>query len=79
MLVCVLKRLFIRFLYSLFVAMDANFRLKRKNISSDAVDPGLSKGWSYFVPEIEFKQFLKVFDKAIQPVSHGYLSRPLYN
>ena len=34
-----------RYLYALFLALDANFRLKRKNVSSDEADPGLSKGW----------------------------------
>ncbi|KAF8065144.1 hypothetical protein FPV67DRAFT_1671429 [Lyophyllum atratum] len=60
----------IRFLYCLFLALDANFRLKRKNVSSEAMDPSLSQGWSYFAPEQRFKKFLKVFDKVIvQPKS----------
>ncbi|KAG6823541.1 hypothetical protein H0H92_009861 [Tricholoma furcatifolium] len=54
-----------RYLYSLFIAIDANFRLKRKNVSSDSADPGLSEGWSYFVPEKKFKDFLRDFDKLI--------------
>ncbi|KAG1861286.1 hypothetical protein F4604DRAFT_1684097 [Suillus subluteus] len=33
-----------RWLYGLFLVIDANFRLARKNVSSDSVDPGLSKG-----------------------------------
>ncbi|KAG1868741.1 hypothetical protein C8R48DRAFT_598239 [Suillus tomentosus] len=48
-----------QWLYSLFVAIDANFRLKRRNISSDEVDPSLSEGWSYFVEEKKFKSHLK--------------------
>ncbi|KAG2740929.1 hypothetical protein P692DRAFT_20851259 [Suillus brevipes Sb2] len=36
-----------RWLYALFVAIDANFRLKRKAVSSDRVDPGLNTGWAY--------------------------------
>ncbi|KAG1902462.1 uncharacterized protein F5891DRAFT_1186576 [Suillus fuscotomentosus] len=44
--------------YALFLAIDANFRLARKNVSSDEVDPGLSWGLSYFVEEHEFKSFL---------------------
>ncbi|KAG2157052.1 hypothetical protein DEU56DRAFT_750252 [Suillus clintonianus] len=31
----------------------------RKNVSSDKVDPGLSRGWSYFVEECGFKLFMK--------------------
>ncbi|KAJ7182801.1 hypothetical protein C8R43DRAFT_1116421 [Mycena crocata] len=37
-----------KFLYALFLAMDANFRLKRKDVSSEDADPGLSRGWSFF-------------------------------
>ncbi|KAF8889255.1 hypothetical protein BD779DRAFT_1671827 [Infundibulicybe gibba] len=48
-----------RHLYRLFLGIDANFRLKRKNVSSDKVDPGLGNGWAYFVGEGEFKQFLR--------------------
>ncbi|KAF8066636.1 hypothetical protein FPV67DRAFT_1417508 [Lyophyllum atratum] len=54
-----------RFLYRLFLAIDANFRLKRKKVSSYEADPGLSKGWAYFLPEVEYKSFLKAFDKLI--------------
>ncbi|KAG1843773.1 hypothetical protein DFJ58DRAFT_717719 [Suillus subalutaceus] len=43
--------------FALFLAIDANFRLARKNVSFD-VDPGLSRGWSYFVEDREFKSFL---------------------
>ena len=42
-------------LYAKFVALDANFHLHCKNVSSDQVDPGLSKGWSYFVEETSYK------------------------
>ena len=37
-----------RFLYALFVALDANFRLKRKDISSEEKDPGLGNGWAFY-------------------------------
>ncbi len=43
-----------RWLYSLFVGIDANFKLKRKKISSEKVDPSLSRGWSYFVDEAKY-------------------------
>ncbi|KAG1830659.1 hypothetical protein EV424DRAFT_1534995 [Suillus variegatus] len=48
----------VRWKFALFLAIDANFRLARKNVSSDVVDPGLSRGWSYFVEDREFKSFL---------------------
>jgi hypothetical protein len=37
-----------RFLYALFVAIDANFRLKRKDVSTEEKDPGLGPGWAFF-------------------------------
>ncbi|KAG1772883.1 hypothetical protein EV702DRAFT_1048489 [Suillus placidus] len=45
-------------LYGLFLAIDANFWLKRKVVSKDSVDPSLSNGWGYFVKESVYKGFL---------------------
>ncbi|KAG1850227.1 hypothetical protein DFJ58DRAFT_716845 [Suillus subalutaceus] len=45
-------------LYALFLAIDANFRLARKNVSLDQMDPGLNHGWAYFVEERQYKTFL---------------------
>jgi hypothetical protein len=36
-----------RFLYALFVALDANFRLKHHDVSSEEKDPSLATGWSF--------------------------------
>ncbi|KAJ6467623.1 hypothetical protein C8R47DRAFT_942443, partial [Mycena vitilis] len=36
-----------QFLYVLFIALDACFRLKRRMISSEIKDPGLGTGWAY--------------------------------
>ncbi|KAJ7732706.1 hypothetical protein B0H16DRAFT_1732692 [Mycena metata] len=36
------------FLYALFLGMDANFRLKRKDVSTEEKDPGLCKGWAFY-------------------------------
>ncbi|KAG2148677.1 uncharacterized protein EDB93DRAFT_1250112 [Suillus bovinus] len=47
-----------KWLYALFVGIDANFRLKQKLVSSDIVDPGISKGWLYFVEEKAYKSYL---------------------
>ncbi|KAG1897935.1 uncharacterized protein F5891DRAFT_1129642 [Suillus fuscotomentosus] len=41
--------------YGLFIAVDANFRLKHRMVSSDEKDPGLSRGWGYFVDETDYK------------------------
>ncbi|KAF8869326.1 hypothetical protein BD779DRAFT_1614547 [Infundibulicybe gibba] len=56
-------------LYTLFVGIDANFRLKRLNISSNERDPGLNKGYSYIVEETQFKEFLKQYDHTPQEPS----------
>lgn len=48
-----------RHLHARFIALDANFRLKRKNVSSQTADPGLSKGWAYFVEETAYKNHLE--------------------
>ncbi|KAJ7749743.1 hypothetical protein B0H16DRAFT_1725007 [Mycena metata] len=37
-----------KFLHALFLAMDANFRLKRKDVSTEGKDPGLGSGWAFF-------------------------------
>lgn len=65
----------LRWLYALFIAIDANFRLKRRMVSKDSIDPGLSQGWAYFVEETEYKSYLKANDGSTQEVSHGKFSR----
>ncbi|KAG1864793.1 hypothetical protein F4604DRAFT_1882005 [Suillus subluteus] len=47
-----------RWLYTLFVAIDANFHLKRRIVSKDSTDPGLSRGWAYFVDETAYKAYI---------------------
>ncbi|KAJ7029965.1 hypothetical protein C8F04DRAFT_1211814 [Mycena alexandri] len=37
-----------RFIYFLFLAQDANFRLSNRNVSSEAADPILGDGFGYF-------------------------------
>ncbi|KAF7358324.1 CxC2 domain-containing protein [Mycena venus] len=37
-----------QFLYALFLALDANFRLKRKDVSSEEKDPGLGNGLAFY-------------------------------
>ncbi|KAJ7032307.1 hypothetical protein C8F04DRAFT_1262054 [Mycena alexandri] len=37
-----------RYLYACFVAIDANFRMKRKQVSSEESDPGLNNGAMFF-------------------------------
>ena len=47
----VLTRLSCRYLYNLVVAIDANFRLKRRAVSTTDRDPPLGSGWGYFVED----------------------------
>ncbi|KAJ7594166.1 hypothetical protein C8J56DRAFT_1043935 [Mycena floridula] len=48
-----------KFIYTLFIAVDACFRLKRKMVSSDMRDPGLGTGWAYFVEEAPYREYYK--------------------
>ena len=45
-------------MYTLIIAIDANFRLKRRAVSNDARDPGLMSGLGYFVPDEEYRNFI---------------------
>ncbi|KAJ7821404.1 hypothetical protein B0H13DRAFT_1660306, partial [Mycena leptocephala] len=47
-----------RFLYALYLALDANFRMRRKKVSSEAKDPSLGEGWSFFVHTALYYQYL---------------------
>ncbi|KAF9487718.1 hypothetical protein BDN71DRAFT_1513702, partial [Pleurotus eryngii] len=46
----------LRFLYTLFVSVDANFRLKNCLCSNELVDAGLHTGLAYFVPQVSYKE-----------------------
>ncbi|KAK0436813.1 uncharacterized protein EV420DRAFT_1672100 [Desarmillaria tabescens] len=54
-----------RWLYCLFLAVDANFRLRRLNVSSEESDPSLNKGYAYFVEEEAFRSHLEKYGKII--------------
>ncbi|KAJ7350848.1 hypothetical protein DFH08DRAFT_913786 [Mycena albidolilacea] len=47
-----------RFLYILFIALDACFRLKRHMISSKIKDPGLGTGWAYVTENPPYRHYL---------------------
>ncbi|KAI0739290.1 hypothetical protein C8Q80DRAFT_1222396 [Daedaleopsis nitida] len=53
-----------QWLYKLFLGIDANFHLKRKKVSSEVADPGLSNGYAYFVNNTEYKVHLATHDKG---------------
>ncbi|KAG6826212.1 hypothetical protein H0H92_000691 [Tricholoma furcatifolium] len=56
-------------LYSLFLGIDANFRLKRKNVSSEKADPDLGGGFAYFVEDRAYKAYLEEHKNDIEPKS----------
>jgi len=47
-----------RFLYMMFVCMDANFRLKNQLVSNYSQDPGLGIGWAYMVPRLPYESYV---------------------
>ncbi|KAJ7475064.1 hypothetical protein B0H11DRAFT_1728060 [Mycena galericulata] len=47
-----------RYLYILYIAIDACFRLKRRLVSSEAKDPGLGSGWAYFTEDAPYRKYL---------------------
>lgn len=47
-----------RFLYILFIAIDACFRLKRRLISSELKDPSLAPGWAYMLEAMRYRKYL---------------------
>ncbi|KAJ2935520.1 hypothetical protein H1R20_g1573, partial [Candolleomyces eurysporus] len=59
----------LKFLYALNIALDACFRMKRKDCSSEVADPGLSKGFAYIVEESAFQEYLKKHDNETEPKS----------
>ncbi|RPD53249.1 hypothetical protein L226DRAFT_576495 [Lentinus tigrinus ALCF2SS1-7] len=49
-------------LYRLYLAIDANFRLKRKKVSTDALDPSLNRGCAYFVEDTAYQAHIRKWD-----------------
>ena len=61
----ILVLIIFRWLHSLFVGIDANFRLKHVNISNDERDPGLNHGYAYVVENTAFKKYLHEFGDIV--------------
>lgn len=57
LLFCLLSHFLARFLYTLIVCMDANFRLKNQLVSNYSVDPGLGIGWAYMVDRKPYEKY----------------------
>ncbi|KAG6835885.1 hypothetical protein H0H93_013691 [Arthromyces matolae] len=55
-----------RWLYRLFLGIDANFRLKRLKVSTEDLDPGLNRGFAYCVERTAFQSYLKKYGKAVE-------------
>ncbi|KAK7436098.1 hypothetical protein VKT23_019300 [Stygiomarasmius scandens] len=51
--------------YSLFVGIDANFVLKRLDVSSEENDPSLNNGMAYFVENKEYMSFLEKYGPLV--------------
>ncbi|KAJ7797038.1 hypothetical protein B0H14DRAFT_3494232 [Mycena olivaceomarginata] len=70
----------VAFLYAIFLALDANFRLQRKDVSTEKHDPGLGEGWVFFG---EVKKYMAHLDKHwAQPqerstcIAHDAVDKP---
>ncbi|KAJ7739793.1 hypothetical protein DFH07DRAFT_778617 [Mycena maculata] len=48
-----------RFLYILYIAIDACFRLKHRLVSNEEKDPPLGSGWAYFTEDAPYREYLK--------------------
>ncbi|KAJ6480691.1 hypothetical protein C8R47DRAFT_1218538 [Mycena vitilis] len=69
-----------KFLYALYLALDANFRMRRKKVSSEENDPSLGDGWSFFVNVSMYYAYLAEHWKTKQPrstcVAHDAVDKP---
>ncbi|KAJ7584013.1 hypothetical protein C8J56DRAFT_1005179 [Mycena floridula] len=54
------------FIYTLFLAMDACFRLKRKIVLSDGKDPGLATGFAYFVEDPPYREYCQTLGEQTE-------------
>ncbi|KAJ6454059.1 hypothetical protein C8R47DRAFT_1181216 [Mycena vitilis] len=48
---------------TLFLAMDACFRLKRRLVSSELKDPAIGSGWAYMLEDTEYRKYLLTVTK----------------
>ncbi len=58
------------------VAIDACFRLKRRDVSSTEKDPILGSGWGYFVEDTGFQQVLQGYgdQDEVSPTCRFYVT-----
>lgn len=62
----------IQWLFALFLGIDANFRMVRKKVSSEAADPTLSKGWSYFCEMTDYREHVAKYGNQKEVVILSY-------
>ncbi|KAJ7022851.1 hypothetical protein C8F04DRAFT_970965 [Mycena alexandri] len=69
-----------RFLYALFLALDANFRMRRKKVSSEEKDLSLGDGWSFYCEIAPYYSYLTKNWKQKQErstcVAHDAVDKP---
>ncbi|KAJ7725467.1 hypothetical protein B0H16DRAFT_1332689 [Mycena metata] len=69
-----------KFLYALFLAMDANFRMRRKKVSTEEKDPSLGDGWSFYGAIAPYYSYLAANWKHKQErstcVAHDAVDKP---
>ncbi|KAJ7797034.1 hypothetical protein B0H14DRAFT_3093238 [Mycena olivaceomarginata] len=53
-----------QFLYILFIALDACFRLKQRMISSEIKDPGLGTSWAYVTENLPYRHYPPQGDRS---------------
>ncbi|KAJ6512449.1 hypothetical protein C8R45DRAFT_813144, partial [Mycena sanguinolenta] len=62
-----------RFLYTLFIALDACFRLKRRLVSSKLKDPDLGPGWAYMVETGPYCEYLRSVTNQKEASRTGFI------
>ncbi|KAJ7145502.1 hypothetical protein C8R46DRAFT_918383, partial [Mycena filopes] len=69
-----------KFLYGLFLALDANFRMQRKDVSSESADPDLGNGLAFFGEVTSYMAHLEKNWDQPQPkstcVAHDAVNTP---
>ena len=55
-------------MYTEILALDANFRMSRKAVSSKGKDPSLTNGYGYFVDSLAFEAHLEAHKGERQEV-----------
>ncbi|KAJ7029541.1 hypothetical protein C8F04DRAFT_962701 [Mycena alexandri] len=68
-----------RYLYALFLAIDANFQMKRKQVSSEEADPGLNRGCVFYSDVKAYMEHVGAHWETEQEsrcVSHDAVNQP---